>query len=78
MGVFCFGLDPAFTRELETGHGDSYFFIGALIGVPHSLGIKVIAQGIETEEQLALFSELNIDGYQGYLVEKPHLMTSKM
>ena len=39
---------------------------------------KVIAQGIETEEQLALFSELNIDGYQGYLVEKPHLMTSKM
>ena len=71
-------IDPAFTRELETGHGDSYFFIGALIGVAHSLGIKVIAQGIETEEQLALFSELNIDGYQGYLVEKPHLMTSKM
>jgi diguanylate cyclase (GGDEF)-like protein len=70
-------IDPAFTRELESGHGDAYFFIGALAGVAHSLDIKVIAQGIETEEQLALFNGLNIDGYQGYLVEQPRLLTSK-
>ncbi|MEJ2058261.1 MAG: EAL domain-containing protein, partial [Desulfofustis sp.] len=54
-------IDPAFTREIETGHGDGYFFIGALAGVAHSLDIKVIAEGIETEEQLALFDGLNID-----------------
>jgi len=70
-------IDPAFTRELETGHGDSYFFIGALVGVAHSLDIKVIAEGIETEAQLELFSGLNIDGYQGYLVEKPKLLSSR-
>ena len=42
----------------------------------HSLGIKVIAEGVETAEQLSLFSGLHLDGYQGYLVEQPRRLTS--
>ncbi len=71
-------IDAAFTRELASGQGDGYFFIGALAGVAHSLDIKVIAEGVETEEQLKLFRELKVDGYQGYLIEQPRLLTSKV
>lgn len=71
-------IDAAFTRELASAHDDGYFFIGALNGVAHSLDIKVIAEGVETEDQLAVFNELKVDGYQGYLVEKPKLLTSKV
>jgi diguanylate cyclase (GGDEF)-like protein len=70
-------IDRTFTRELESGNSDAYFFIGSLKSVAHSLDIKVIGEGVETEEQRALFEELRVDGFQGYLVEQPALMTSK-
>jgi EAL domain-containing protein (putative c-di-GMP-specific phosphodiesterase class I) len=63
---------------LESEQSDGYFFIGALTGVAHSLDIKVIAEGVETEDQRALFTELKVDGYQGYLVEQPQLLSSKV
>jgi diguanylate cyclase (GGDEF)-like protein len=65
-------IAPAFTRELATGQQDSYFFISALKGVAHSLDIKVIAEGVETEEQLVTLQELGIDGIGGYLIEQPY------
>jgi EAL domain-containing protein (putative c-di-GMP-specific phosphodiesterase class I) len=71
-------IDAAFTRELNSQHSDGYFFIGALTGVAHSLDIKVIAEGIETETQLDVFKELKVDGFQGYLVEQPLLLSSKV
>jgi EAL domain-containing protein (putative c-di-GMP-specific phosphodiesterase class I) len=70
-------IDRAFTRELELGDSDAYFFVSSLRSVAHSLDIKVIGEGVETQEQLSLFEELRVDGIQGYLVEKPTLMTSK-
>ena len=71
-------IDAAFTRELESPQSESYFFIGALIGVAHSLGINVIAKGVETDEQRALLTELKVDGYQGYLIQRPQLLSSKV
>ncbi len=65
-------IAPAFTRELTTGQQDSYFFISALKGVAHSLDIKVIAEGVETEEQFNTLQELGIDGVGGYLIEQPY------
>ena len=70
-------IDRAFTRELESGSSDAYFFVGSLRSVAHSLDIKVIGEGVENQEQLNLFEELRVDGIQGYLVEQPTLMTSK-
>ena len=70
-------IDRAFTRELALGDSDAYFFVSSLRSVAHSLDIKVIGEGVETQEQLNLFKELRVDGIQGYLVEKPTLMTSK-
>lgn len=64
-------IDRAFTQELMKKQGDSEFFIDALCGVAHSLGIKVIAESVETEEQRAQLLELDIDALQGYLFGKP-------
>lgn len=37
----------------------------------HTIGTTVIAEGIETDEQLALIRQGGIDFYQGYLFSKP-------
>ncbi len=65
-------IDRGFTKELDdkTG-GDSEFFIDALCSVAHSLDIKVIAEGVEREDQADKLVELNIDALQGYLFGKP-------
>jgi EAL domain-containing protein (putative c-di-GMP-specific phosphodiesterase class I) len=37
----------------------------------HSLGLKVLAEGVETQEQLAFLREKGCDSYQGYVISKP-------
>ena len=64
-------IDKAYTEELKEENGDSHFFIGALCGVAHSLDILVIAEGVETEEQAAIFRDLNVDALQGFLISRP-------
>lgn len=64
-------IDRTFIKELEHDHGDSEFFIGALCGVAHSLGIRVIAEGVEQKEQVEMLLALNVDALQGYLFGEP-------
>jgi len=48
----------------------------AAIDIAHSVGAKVVAEGIETPEQLALVSELGIEYVQGYLIAYPMPLTA--
>ena len=64
-------IDRAYTDELKTIDSDSYFFIGSLAGVAHSLDILVIAEGVENEAQFNLLQELNLDAIQGYFIGRP-------
>jgi len=64
-------IDQAYTRELKDEESDSRFFIGSLCSVAHSIDIKVIAEGVETEQQAEILKGLNLDGIQGYIVERP-------
>lgn len=43
----------------------------AIIAMSHALGIKVLAEGVETEAQLRFLAELGCDLYQGYLYSPP-------
>lgn len=64
-------IDRAFTNELGKENSDSDFFISSLCNVAHSLDIEVIAEGIEDEHQWQLISGLDVDGIQGYFIDKP-------
>jgi EAL domain-containing protein (putative c-di-GMP-specific phosphodiesterase class I) len=43
----------------------------AIIAMAHSLNLEVIAEGIETEEQLSFLRENECDAFQGYYCSRP-------
>jgi EAL domain-containing protein (putative c-di-GMP-specific phosphodiesterase class I) len=63
-------IDQSFVRGLPTSQ-DDLIIARAIIDVGHALGHTVIAEGVETEEQLRCLGELNCDEGQGYLFGAP-------
>ncbi len=63
-------IDRALLRDVVTSHEQAAIAAGA-IAVAHKLGLRVIAEGVETQEQLAFLKEQGCDEYQGYLFSKP-------
>lgn len=63
-------VDRSFIRGLPTDLYDAAI-VTAIIGMAKSLNIKVIAEGVETEDQLAFLEQLQCDEIQGYLFSKP-------
>jgi diguanylate cyclase (GGDEF)-like protein/PAS domain S-box-containing protein len=63
-------IDQSFIRALGTD-ADSLAIVRAVIGLGRSLRMPVIAEGVETEEQLALLRREQCDGIQGYLIGEP-------
>ncbi|RJF95230.1 EAL domain-containing protein [Noviherbaspirillum saxi] len=63
-------IDRAFTSELgRTREGE--VFVAAIVTMAHALGMRVVAEGVETEEQMAILKRLHCDEAQGYLVSRP-------
>ena len=63
-------IDRSFTRNLSPDSSDMVLS-EAIIVMAHKLGLKVIAEGIETEEQLQLLKAADCDYGQGYLFSRP-------
>ena len=63
-------IDQSFVREI-TGATRDAAFITAIIAMAHSLKLKVVAEGVETETQLALLKTQQCDEVQGYLLSPP-------
>ncbi|WP_051158521.1 GGDEF domain-containing protein [Nodosilinea nodulosa] len=61
-------IDRSFVQSLQRHEGK---IIQAIIGLAQNLGMTVIAEGIETVEQLAYLKNLNCDQGQGYLFSRP-------
>ena len=45
--------------------------VGAVVELGHALGLSVVAEGVETDAQLAQLRQLGCDGAQGYLFSQP-------
>jgi EAL domain-containing protein (putative c-di-GMP-specific phosphodiesterase class I) len=58
-------IDRCFVEEM-TRRPEDASIVRAIISLAHSLHLKVIAEGVETSEQLALLAELGCDQYQGF------------
>lgn len=63
-------IDKSFIAEVTTDP-DSKVIVNTIIAMAHSLGHKVIAEGVETEEQFAMLHERGCDQVQGYLFSRP-------
>lgn len=63
-------IDQSFTRNIDVG-SDDLALCEAMIVMAHKLGMKVIAEGIETSEQHDLLVAAGCDYGQGYLFSKP-------
>ncbi|MFQ6575259.1 putative bifunctional diguanylate cyclase/phosphodiesterase [Pseudomonas sp. UM16] len=63
-------IDQAFIRGLHEGSEDAAI-TRAIIAMAKSLELKVVAEGVETPEQLALLREQGCDEVQGYLISRP-------
>ncbi|MCA1633143.1 MAG: EAL domain-containing protein [Acidobacteria bacterium] len=63
-------IDRSFVCESTTAPDDAAIVM-AIIGLAHNLKMKVIAEGVETEEQLAFLRLLRCDEIQGFLCSQP-------
>jgi len=63
-------IDRSFMRDLTT-RADSQAIIKAVIGLGQSLGMSTTAEGVETEEQLAMVRDQGVSEVQGFLFSPP-------
>ncbi|MGE0880991.1 MAG: putative bifunctional diguanylate cyclase/phosphodiesterase [Acidimicrobiia bacterium] len=61
-------IDRAFVNHLESGNDE--VIVKLMIDVAHTLGLGLIAEGVETEEQRSALRDLDCDAIQGWLVAK--------
>jgi EAL domain-containing protein (putative c-di-GMP-specific phosphodiesterase class I) len=74
----CLRLFPLNTLKIDRGFvqgvpkmKDNTAITNAIIGIAHSLGLSVIAEGVETEDQLRFLRDQGCERAQGYLLGRP-------
>ncbi|MEO0317466.1 MAG: hypothetical protein RL404_1143 [Pseudomonadota bacterium] len=68
LPLSCLKVDREFVRDLgDDSAGDSEVIVRSLIQLAHNLGLRVIAEGVETSAQLAMLCALGCDEMQGWL-----------
>ena len=63
-------IDRDFVRDVPDNRDDAAL-VAAIIAMAHGLGKKVVAEGVETESQLAFLRALGCDAIQGFLYSRP-------
>ena len=63
-------IDRSFVSSMLENPGDAAI-VGATIDLGHRLGLRVVAEGVETQEQLDALAAADCDAVQGYLLARP-------
>jgi diguanylate cyclase (GGDEF)-like protein len=63
-------VDRAFTASLGQGDEDAALF-KAIVSIGHAIGMTIVAEGVETAQQLAILQQLGCDELQGYYIARP-------
>jgi EAL domain-containing protein (putative c-di-GMP-specific phosphodiesterase class I) len=70
-------IDLSFVRDMMSNKGNASI-VKAVIALGHSLGLEVIAEGVETEAQANYLRTLECDVMQGFLIGRPMLAADLM
>lgn len=70
LPVAALKIDRSFVIEMASSRY-ARTIVETVISLAHSLGLKVIAEGVDAKEQAALLAALGCDQMQGYLISKP-------
>ena len=62
-------LDRSFLRDLTLGSGTA--MVGATIDLAHQVGLRLVAEGVETDDVLDMLRAMGCDSVQGYLLHRP-------
>ncbi len=63
-------IDKSFVADMTTNRR-SHILVGAAVGLAHSLGLPVVAEGVETVAQLEELRQMRCEYVQGYLFSRP-------
>ncbi|MFQ6370142.1 EAL domain-containing protein [Shewanella sp. YIC-542] len=63
-------IDQSFTKSIDSD-ASNQVLCEAIVVMAHKLGMKVIAEGVETAEQAAVLQQINCDYAQGYFYSRP-------
>lgn len=63
-------IDQAFVRDIKTDH-EAAALVKAIISMAHSLDMDVVAEGVESQDQLEYLGACSCDTIQGFLFSKP-------
>jgi diguanylate cyclase (GGDEF)-like protein len=63
-------IDSSFVRDLDSSL-DAQAIVEAVVRLAHALGLKVVAEGVETQDQADILAQLHCDELQGFLFARP-------
>ncbi len=63
-------IDRGFVRELEQDSDDAAI-VSAIVALGQALGLRIVAEGVETDKQQDFLTRLGCDSLQGYLLGQP-------
>lgn len=70
MPVSILKLDMDITKAYKSNKKAKHA-IEQIVELAHNIGIKVVAEGIENEEELSIFEKIGVDSIQGFVFSKP-------
>jgi EAL domain-containing protein (putative c-di-GMP-specific phosphodiesterase class I) len=71
LPVDCVKIDRSFIKDLQPGAEGCTTLVRGIIALAHNLGLQVVAEGVETAQQLALLKTLGCDINQGFFLHRP-------
>jgi EAL domain-containing protein (putative c-di-GMP-specific phosphodiesterase class I) len=71
LPVDCVKIDRSFIKDLAQQESGSTTLVRGIIGLAHNLQLQVVAEGVETQEQLTLLQTMGCDINQGFFLYRP-------